>query len=162
MQFPQDWPKDKKLQLFFCRKTEKFRSTELYGAPLEGSTFLLNCSSTCRLSMESYRLAELKYAIFSRTGRKTKKLPRSELYLWTVFKHGLLEGSTILLQYSAITRTPLKSSQLGELKYAISAGLDVRPKNKSIGKCKKMTTRDGRTWPLYCGLAQTSPDKFEQ
>ena len=72
--------------------------------------------------MESYRLAELKYAIFSRTGRKTKKLRRSKLFLWTVFKHGLLEGSTILLQYSAITPTPLESSPLGELKYAISAG----------------------------------------
>ena len=53
-------------------------------------------------------------------------------FLWTVFKHGLLEGSTILLEYSAITRTPLESSRLGELKYAISPGYDVRPKNKSI------------------------------
>ena len=68
------------------------------------------------LSMESYRLAELKYAIFSRTVRKTKKLPHSQIFLWTVFKHGLLEGSTILFQYSAITRTPLESSPLGELK----------------------------------------------
>ena len=74
------------------------------------------------MSMESYRLAELKYAIFSTTGRKTKKLPRSKLFLWMVFKHGLLEGSTILLQYSAITCTPLESSSLGELKYAISPG----------------------------------------
>ena len=74
------------------------------------------------MSTESYRLAELKYAFFRRTGRKTKKLPRSKLFLWTVLKDGLLEGSTILLQYSAITRTPLKSSQLGELKYAISPG----------------------------------------
>ena len=73
------------------------------------------------MSMESYRLAELIYTIFSRTGRKTKKLPRS-LFLSTVFKHGLLEGSTILLQYSAITCTPLESSPLGELKYAISVG----------------------------------------
>ena len=71
--------------------------------------------------MESYRLAELKYAFFSRTGRKTKKLLRSKLFLWTILKHRL-EGSTLLLQYSAITRTPLKSSQSGELKYAISAG----------------------------------------
>ena len=43
------------------------------------------------MSMESYRLAELKYAIFSRTGRKTKKLPRSDLFLRMVFKHGFLE-----------------------------------------------------------------------
>ena len=121
MQFQQDWPKDKKITalLSFWRKTEKFRSTELYGSPLEGSTIFLNRSSRCRMSMESYRLAELKYAIFSRTGRNTKDLRRSELFLWTVFKHGLLEGSTILLQYSTITRTPLESSRLGELKYAI-------------------------------------------
>ena len=95
MEFQQDWPKDKKLQLLiFWLKTEKFRSTELYGAPLEGSTIFLNRSSICRMSMESYRLAELKYAISSRTGRKTKKSPPSKLFLWTVFKHGLLEGST--------------------------------------------------------------------
>ena len=74
------------------------------------------------MSMESYRLAELKYAIFSRTGRNTKKFGHSERFLWTVFKHGLLEGSKILLQYSAISRTPYESSPLGELKHAISAG----------------------------------------
>ena len=107
---------------FLAENLEKFRPTELYGAPLEGSTIFLNRSSPCRMSMESYRLAELKYAFFSRTGRNTKKLPRSKLFLWTVFKHGLLEGSTILLQYSAITRTPLESSSLGKLKYAISPG----------------------------------------
>ena len=87
--------------------------------------------------MESYRLAELKYAILSRTGCNTKKLPRSKLFLWTVFKHGLLEGSTILLKYSTITRTRLESSSLGELKYDILAVYHVRPKNKSIRKCKK-------------------------
>ena len=42
--------------------------------------------------------------------------------LWTVLKHRLLEGSTFLLQYSDVTRTPLESSPLGELKYAISTG----------------------------------------
>ena len=72
--------------------------------------------------MESYRLAEMKYAIFSMTGHTTKKLTRSKLFLLTVFKHGLLEGLTILLQYSAITRTPLKNSSLGQLKYTISPG----------------------------------------
>ena len=74
------------------------------------------------MSMEGYRLAELKYAIFSTTGHNIKKLRRSELFLWTVFRHGLLEGSTVLLQDRAITRTPLENSRLGELKYAISAG----------------------------------------
>ena len=39
-----------------------------------------------------------------------------------LYKHGLLEGSTFVFQYSSITRTSLESSRLGELKYAISAG----------------------------------------
>ena len=108
MQFQQDWPKEKNYTSFnfLAENLEKFRSTELYGAPLEGSTIFLNHSCTCRMSMESCRLAELKYAIFSRTGRNIKKLPRSKLFLWTVFKHGLRERLTIILQYSAITRTP--------------------------------------------------------
>ena len=42
MEFQQDCPKDKKITalLIFCLKTylENFRSTELYGAALEGST----------------------------------------------------------------------------------------------------------------------------
>ena len=82
MQFQQDWPKDEKITalLNFCRKTEKFRSTELYDAPLEGSTIFLYHTSLGRTSMERCRLAELKYAIFSGTGRKTKKLWCSKLY----------------------------------------------------------------------------------
>ena len=76
-----DWLKDKKLQLFnvLPENLEKFRSTELYDAPLEGSTIFLYRSSTGHRSVESYRLAELKYAIFSRTGRKTKKLRHEPL-----------------------------------------------------------------------------------
>ena len=124
MQFQQDWPKDDKITaiLNFCWKTEQFRSTDLYDALLEGSRIFLNRSSLGRTSMESCRLAELKYAIFSGTGRKTKKLWCSKLFLSTVSKHGLLEGYIFLFQYSSITRTPLESSRLGELKYAISAG----------------------------------------
>ena len=40
MQIQQDWPKDLKITALsiFWQKTEKFRSTEHYGAPLEGST----------------------------------------------------------------------------------------------------------------------------
>ena len=94
MEFQHDWPKDEKitaLLIFLAENLENFRSAELYGAPLEGSTNFLNRSSTCRMSMESYRLAELKYAIFSRTGRNTKKLQHS-------------------------TSAPLESSRLGELK----------------------------------------------
>ena len=96
MQFQQDCPKDKKITAlnFLAENLEKFRSTELYGAALEGSTiFLCRCSFGCT-SMESCQLADLKYAIFSSIGFKTKKLPRSKLFLSMVFKHGLLEEST--------------------------------------------------------------------
>ena len=96
MEFQQDCPKDKKITapLIFWRKTEKIRSTELYGAALEGSTIFLCRSSLGSTSKESCQLADLKYAIFSRTGCKTKKLPRSKLFLSMVFKHGFLEEST--------------------------------------------------------------------
>ena len=112
MQFQQDWPKDKKitaLSIFWPENLEKFRSTEHYGAPLEGSTIFLCRSSLGSTVMESCRLPELKYTIFSRAGRKTKKLPRSMLFLSMAFKHGLLEGSTFLFQYSSMTRAPLES-----------------------------------------------------
>ena len=110
--------------------------------PLEGSTISLYRSSLGRTSMESCRLAELKYAIFNGTGCKTKKLRCSKLFLSMVSKHGLLEGYTFLLQYSSITCTPLERSRLGELKDAISAGQDVILKNKSIRKCKKRHCAD--------------------
>ena len=75
MQFQPDWPKDKKLQLFkFFAGRQKFRSTALYGAPLEGSTIFLYRSSLGSASLVSCQSAELKYAIFSRTGRRTKKM----------------------------------------------------------------------------------------
>ena len=53
---------------------EKYRSTELYDAPLEGSTIFLYRSSTSRTPLDSSGLAELKYAFFCRAGRNTKKL----------------------------------------------------------------------------------------
>ena len=114
MEFQQDCTKDKKINSssnFLAENLEKFCSTELYGAALEGSTIFLCRSSLGSTLMESCQLADLKYAIFSRAGRNTKKLPRSKLFLWMVLKYGLLERSTILLQYSAITHTPLESSQ---------------------------------------------------
>ena len=74
MQFQQDCPKDKKIIAlnFLVENLEKFCSTELYGAPLEGSTIFLNRTSLGHTALESARLAELKYARFRRTGRKTK------------------------------------------------------------------------------------------
>ena len=43
MQFQHDLPKDKQITalLSFCMKTEKFRSTEVNDAPVEGSTIFL-------------------------------------------------------------------------------------------------------------------------
>ena len=140
MHFQQDWPKDKKitaLLIFLPENLEKYHSSELYDAPLKGSTIFLYRSSTSRTPLDSSGVAELKYAFFSRTGCNTKKLRRSNLFQWTIFKHGLLEGSKMLLQCSSISQTKLESSLLGELKCAISAGYDVILKNKSIGKCKK-------------------------
>ena len=83
---------------FLPENLEKFRLTELYDAPLEGSTIFLYRSSLGRTSMESCRLAELKYAIFSGTGHETKKLRCLKLFLSTVSEHGLLEGYTFLFQ----------------------------------------------------------------
>ena len=100
MQFQQDCPKDKKvtaLLIFLAENLEKFRSTEHYGVALERSIIFLYRSSLGHTALESCQLADLNYAIFSRTGCKTKKLPRSKrskLFLSMVFKHGLLEGST--------------------------------------------------------------------
>ena len=75
MQFQQDCPKDKKITalfIFWPENLEKIRSTELYDAPLEGSTVFLYRSSTSRTPLDSSGLAELKYAFFSRTGPNTK------------------------------------------------------------------------------------------
>ena len=96
MQFQQDCPKDKKITAinFFGKHLEKFRGTEHYGAAREGSTIFLCRSSFGSTAMEGSRLPELKYAILSRAGRKTKKVAHSKLFLSMVFKHGLLEGST--------------------------------------------------------------------
>ena len=88
MQFHQDWPFDKKitaLLIFLPENLEIFRSTGLYGAALEGSIIFLCRSSLGSTSMERYQLHELKYAILSRTGSKTKKVPRSKLFLSVAF-----------------------------------------------------------------------------
>ena len=97
MEFQQDCQEDEKNYssfIFLPENLDNFRSTKVYGAALGGSTIFLCRSSLGSTSMESCQLADLKYAIFSRTGCKTEKLPRSKLFLSMVFKHGLLEGST--------------------------------------------------------------------
>ena len=90
MQFQHDWPKDKKitaLLIFWPETLEKYRSSELYDAPLEGSTIFLYRSSTSRTPLEGSGLAELKYASFSSTGRNPKKLRLSNLFQLAMFKH---------------------------------------------------------------------------
>ena len=87
--------KNPALSIFLPENLEKHRSTELYDAPLDGSTIFLYRSSTSRSVLDSSGLAELKYAFFSRTGGNTKKLQHLNLFQLTIFKHGLLEGSTI-------------------------------------------------------------------
>ena len=62
--------------IFLPENLEKYRSTELYDAPLEGSTIFLYRRSTSRTRLDNSGLAEWKYAFFSRTGRNTKKLQR--------------------------------------------------------------------------------------
>ena len=96
MQFQQDCPKDEKitaLLIFLPENLEKYRSTEIYDAPLDGSTIFLYHSSTSHTPLDSSGLAELKYAFFSRTARNTKKFRCSNIFQLTIFKHGLLEGS---------------------------------------------------------------------
>ena len=83
MQFQQDWPKDKKitaLLILLTENLEKYCLTELYDVPLEGSTIFLYRISTSRTPLDSSGLVELRYAFFSRTGRNTKKLRRSNLF----------------------------------------------------------------------------------
>ena len=63
MEFQQDGPKDKKIYSsfnFLAENLENFRSTELYGAALEGSTIFLCRSSLGSTSIESCQLADLK------------------------------------------------------------------------------------------------------
>ena len=142
---------------------EKFRSTELYGAALEGSTNFPCRSSLACTSMESCQLADLKYAIISRTGSKTKKLPRSKLFLWTVLKHGLLEGSTTLLQ--SIQRHnshTIGTLSIRRVQICNFSRIGRKTEEQEHSKVQKMTLLDGRTWSLYCGLVQTSSDKFRQ
>ena len=124
MQFQQDCPKDKKLKLFQFFG-EKLRKISLDGALWCASRGINNFSLSQLFGQYGngkLSITWVEYAIFSRTGRKTKKLPRSKLFLLMAFKHVLLEGSTFQFQYSSMTRAPLESCRLGELKYAISAG----------------------------------------
>ena len=68
MQFQHDWAKDKNITALFIfswpGNLEKDRSTELYDAPLEGSTIFLYRSSISCTSLDSSGLVELKYTFF--------------------------------------------------------------------------------------------------
>ena len=74
------------------------------------------------------------------------------------FKHGLLDGSTFLFQYSSMTCAPLESCRLVELKYTISPGQHLRLKNNSIRKCKNDIVRRASMVTVLC----VGPDKSGQ
>ena len=100
---------------------EKIRSTELQGAALEGSTIFLCHSSLGWTSMESCKLPDLKYAIFSRAGRKTKKITalsmfwrKTEKFRSTEHYGAPLKGSTIFLCRSSLGSTAMESCRLPE------------------------------------------------
>ena len=87
MQFQQDCPEDKKITalLIFWRKTEKFRSTELYGAALEGSTSFLCRSSMGSTSIESCQLADLNMQFSAAQDVRLKNYrARSSFYRWSL------------------------------------------------------------------------------
>ena len=69
-----------------------------------------------RTPLKSSRLAELKYTFFSGTGRKTKKLRRSNLFPLTIFKYGLLEGLTFFISIQLNKLYTVESSRVGEQK----------------------------------------------
>ena len=100
---------DVRLKNYCSRTSFRWRYLSM-GCLTQLSTIILRRTSTSHTPLESSRLAELKYAIFSRTGHNSKKLRHSNLFPLTIFKHGLLEGSAILLQYSSISCTKLESS----------------------------------------------------
>ena len=84
--------------------------------------------------MESCRLPDLKYAIFSRTGRKTKKLPRSKLFLSRPSEQPGLgapqKGVNCNFSSPDFDKSmALESSRSRMFKYAVSAGLAKRWKN---------------------------------
>ena len=83
MQLQQDWHKDKKitaLLIFLPQNLEKYRSTELYDAPLERLTIFLYCSYASYTPLDSSGLAELKYA-FSAGQDLTLKITALEPFL---------------------------------------------------------------------------------
>ena len=84
MQFQQDWPKDKKITalLFFCLKTWKNFARLSFMVRLQSDRhFFLLAQLHEPYSNGNYRLAELKYAFFRRTGRNTKKY-RAQSYFF--------------------------------------------------------------------------------
>ena len=126
----------RKLQLFefLLENFEKFRSIKLHCAPLEESNIFLYRSSLGRKSLESSRLGRPKNAISEGQGVRLENKSHRKCKNWhfpsTIFKHGLLEGSTFWFHDSYTCCTPLESSRLGQLKYAISPSKDLRSKKK--------------------------------
>ena len=70
---------------FLLEILEKFRSTELYDAPLEGSTIFLYRSSFGPTSMETCRLSELNMQFSAGQDVRLKSYgARSSFYRWSL------------------------------------------------------------------------------
>ena len=142
--------KIKKLQLFLIfwpENLEKYRSTEHYGAPLEGSTIFLCRSFLGSTAMESCRLPDLKYAFFRRTGCKTKKLPRSKLSLdgpkaWAPRE---IDNFTSIQLHK-----PYKFGKLSirQVKICNFSRIRRNTEEQEHSKVQKMILCDKRTWSL--------------
>ena len=111
--------------------------------------------------LDSSQLAELKYAFFSRTGRKTKKLRRSNLFPFTIFKHGLLEGST---QFSVSIQLSkpytIRKLSIRRAKMCNFSRIGRKTEKQTPSKVQKLTLRNKRTWSPYCEEVWTGSDRF--
>ena len=114
------------------------------------NTVGLACVNRCEKVWTGFKKSEQVWStVFPRlrvASSPNFEFRHSNIFPSTIFKQGLLEGSTFLFQYSYTSRTPLGSSWLGELKYAISARWHVRSKNNRFrnGKIQRETATGRR------------------
>ena len=149
MQFQQDCPKDKKITALsiFWRKTWKI---SLDGALWCASRGIDNFS-LLQLYMPyvngKLSISWVEVCIFQQDRRKTKKLPRSKLFLWTVLKHGLLDNFTSIQRHNSYT---IEKLSIKRVKICNFTRIGRKTEELERSKVQKMTLRDERTWSLYC------------
>ena len=91
--------------------------------------------------------------------RLWKVLARKPIFS-TSAKHGRTDGPTLFLRRCSTTLTPLESAQLVELKYAISAGWDVR-KNTAFDRANLDENVPRSPKVKYVGLGFSSTQFHE-